>query len=254
MDAASLVGVRPPTPARSIYRRRDHLSELAAYGELVFYITPRLSATLGGRWVATRVSTDAGDFALAQTPTPPVHGRLTDQGVAPKVRLSYAATPDIVVYAQVQEGYRAGGFNIPPAAGGGVVPERAPDRFQPDHLWNYELGASLPLFDHSVLLRGAIFHADWFGLQTDQRLATGLPLTVNVGDGSNTGIEAEALWRPNEHLQVRANALLEDPQITRSADAFPARRDIGLPGVPYDMGSAFVRYRWNRSANGCRPS
>jgi outer membrane receptor protein involved in Fe transport len=69
-------------------------------------------------------------------------------------------------------------------------------------------------------------------------------MTVNIGDGSNTGVEAEATWRPNGHLQVRANLLLEDPKITRAADVFPARRDIGLPGVPYDMGAADVRYRW----------
>jgi len=79
---------------------------------------------------------------------------------------------------------------------------------------------------------------------TDQRLASGLPMTVNIGDGSNTGVEAEAVWRPDDHLLVRANALLEEPQITRASDVFPARRDIGLPGVPYDMGGAFVRYRW----------
>jgi len=89
-----------------------------------------------------------------------------------------------------------------------------------------------------------LFHADWRGLQTDQRLASGLPMTVNIGDGSNTGIEAEALWRPDGRLQVRANMLLEDPSITRAANVFPARRDIGLPGVPYEMGAADIRYRW----------
>ena len=70
-------------------------------------------------------------------------------------------------------------------------------------------------------------------------------MTVNIGDGSNTGLEAEAIWRPDEHLQARANFLLERPQITRASDVFPARRDIGLPGVPYDMGGASVRYRWS---------
>ena len=117
-------------------------------------------------------------------------------------------------------------------------------RFRPDHLWSYELGAAAPLFDHRLILRGAIFHADWRDLQTDQRLASGLPLTVNIGDGSNTGVEAEATWRPDEHLLVRGNLLLEDPQITRARDVFPARRDIGLPGVPYALGGAYVRYRW----------
>ncbi|HEY0437110.1 MAG TPA: TonB-dependent receptor, partial [Phenylobacterium sp.] len=248
MDAAALTGVRPPVPSRSIYRRRDRLSEAAVYGELTYDVTPRLSATLGARVFATRVSSHAGAFSLAQAPLAPMRGRLTDQGVAPKVRVSYAVTPDAVVYLQVQEGYRAGGFNIPAAAGGGAAPERAPARFRPDHLWNYELGAAAPLFDGALLLRGAVFHADWRGLQTDQRLATGLPFTVNIGDGSNTGVEAEAVWRPDEHLQVRANVLVEDPQITRAANVFPARRDIGLPGVPFNMGAGSVRYRWPLTA------
>jgi outer membrane receptor protein involved in Fe transport len=191
----------------------------------------------------TRVATRAADFGLAATPLTPVHQRLTDTGLAPKLGVSFAANPDVVIYAQVQEGYRAGGFNIPAAAGGGA-PETVAAQFRPDHLWNYEIGAGAPLFDHRLTLRGAVFHAEWRGLQTDQRLASGLPMTVNIGDGSNTGVEAEATWRPNAHLQVRANLLLEDPKITRAADVFPARRDIGLPGVPYDMGAADVRYRW----------
>ncbi len=242
-DAALLVGVTPPEPARSIYRRRDELIETAVYGEVAYDLTPRLTATAGARWFMTRVDTRAGDFELAADPLDPVHERLTDSGLAPKLRLSFAASPDIVIYAQVQEGYRAGGFNTPARAGGGAI-EPVAAQFSPDHLWNYEIGAGLPLFDHTVTLRGAIFHADWYGLQTDQRLASGLPMTVNIGDGSNTGVEAEATWRPNEHLQVRANLLIEDPKITRAADVFPARRDIGLPGVPYDMGAADVRYRW----------
>ena len=243
MDAAFLVGVNPPEPARSIYGRRDELTEAAVYGELAYDITPRLTVTAGGRWFMTRVDTRAGDFTLAAEPLAPEHLRLTDTGVAPKLRLSYAAAAEAVIYGQVQEGYRAGGFNIPAAAGGGLI-EPVAARFRPDYLWSYELGAALPLFDHALTLRGAIFHADWVGLQTDQRLASGLPMTVNIGDGSNTGVEAEATWRPNTQLQVRANLLLEEPQITRAADVFPARRDIGLPGVPGAMGATDVRYRW----------
>jgi iron complex outermembrane receptor protein len=243
MDQALLVGVTPPEPPRTIYRRRDELTETAVYGEAAYDLTPRLTATAGARWFMTRVATRAGAFTLSAHPLQPLHERLTDSGVAPKFRVSFAATPVVVIYAQVQEGYRAGGFNIPAAAGGGA-PEAVAAQFRPDHLWNYELGAGLPLFDHTLTLRGAIFHAEWRGLQTDQRLASGLPMTVNIGDGSNTGVEAEATWRPNNHLQVRANLLLEDPQITRADNVFPARRDIGLPGVPRVMGAADVRYRW----------
>ena len=242
-DTAFLVGVTPRVAPRWIYRRHDTLTEAAVYGEVAYDITSRLTATVGARGFTTRVATDAGDFDLSADPLKPQHKRLTDAGVAPKLRLSFAATPDLLIYVQAQEGYRAGGFNIPAKAGGGA-PATVNVQFRPDHLWSYELGAGLPLFDHTLTLRGAVFHADWRGLQTDQRLASGLPMTVNIGDGSNTGVEAEATWRPNGHLQVRANLLLEDPKITRAANVFPATRDIGLPGVPYDMGAADVRYRW----------
>ncbi|HEY3947899.1 TonB-dependent receptor [Phenylobacterium sp.] len=243
IDEALLVDVVPPAPPRMIYRRHDQLSEAAVYGDVAYDMTSRVTLTLGARAFVTRVDTKAGDFQIAEQPLPGFSAHLTDQGVAPKVRLSYAPTSELVIYGEVQEGYRAGGFNIP-ALAGGPTPETAPARFRPDHLWNYEIGAGLPLFDHTLILRGAIFHADWRGLQTDQRLASGLPITVNIGDGSNTGLEGEAVWRPDRHLQVRANLLVEDPSITRANDVFPARRDIGLPGVPYDMGSADVRYAW----------
>jgi outer membrane receptor protein involved in Fe transport len=243
-DTAALVGVTPPEPARPVYRREDELTEAALYGELTYDATSRLSLTAGARAFATRISSRAGDFTLSQFPLEPVSGALTDSGFAPKLRVSYALASEVLLYAQMQEGYRAGGFNVPSAAGGSLAPARMSAQFAPDHLWSYEVGASAPMFDHRLFLRAAVFHADWIGLQTDQRLPSGLPITVNIGDGSNTGVEGEALWRPIDSLLVRANVLLEEPQITRAADVFPATRDIGLPGVPYEMGGALVRYRW----------
>jgi hypothetical protein len=40
---------------------------------------------------------------------------------------------------------------------------------------------------------------------------------------------------------------VQDPTITRPSDAFPARVDIGLPGVSSVLGSADVTYRWAAS-------
>jgi outer membrane receptor protein involved in Fe transport len=116
--------------------------------------------------------------------------------------------------------------------------------FRPDRLWSYEAGGEWAMLHRKLTVRAAVFYAQWRGVQTDQYLASGLPITVNIGDGSNTGLEAEAVWAPDHHLQLRVNGLIEDPELTRSANVFPARRDIGLPGVPRQMGGADVRYRW----------
>jgi hypothetical protein len=118
-------------------------------------------------------------------------------------------------------------------------------RYRPDSLWNSELGADLILLHRTLTLRTALFHSQWKHLQTDQYLPSGLPMTVNIGDGANTGLEISGIWRPDDHFQARATLLVEDPQLTRAANpAFPAQPDIGLPGVPSRMGSADLRYGW----------
>lgn len=246
-DSADLTDVSGAN-RQSVYRRKDRLSEGAIYGELSYDLTPRLTATAGGRFFATRLTTRAEDFDLAPFPVPTFDDEQTWRGFAPKLRIAWSAAPDAVVYAQVQEGYRAGGFNMPvlgaDTAPGGVFLTR----FRPDRLLSYEIGGELPLLDRRLVLRGAAFRADWHAVQTDQYLPSGLPMTVNIGDGQNAGLELEAAFRPDSHLQIRANALVEDPQITRSANVFPARPDIGLPGVPSAMGAADVSYRWRIGA------
>jgi outer membrane receptor protein involved in Fe transport len=234
-------------PTRSVYRRRDNLSEAALYGEAAYDLSERLTVTVGGRLFATRVSSESDDFDLAPGLVQPKR-HLSDSGIAPKFRASYAWSPDLVAYIQYQEGFRAGGFNIPGAADG-VAPGRIGSAFRPDRLRNYEAGGTMALFDRSLRLRAAVFHADWSRLQTDQYLPSGQQMTVNIGDGANTGLEVEAAWRPNSHWEVRGNLLVEDPTITRPSDAFPATVDIGLPGVSSVLGSTEVTYRW-RAAEG----
>ena len=228
-------------PVRSVFVRRDKLTEAAVYGELSYNITPQLVATAGGRIFATRVESQSDGFGLGPPGLAAVRAHLTDEGFAPKFRLSYAPRPDTVVYAQMQNGYRAGGFNVPSeadgAAGGASVAS-----FRPDHLRSYELGGEMSLFARTLTLRAAVFRADWRNVQTDQFRPSGLPVTLNIGDGANTGLEAEAVWRPDAHWRFRFNALVSEPQLTRSHNIFPARVDVGLPGVAKITGALDLSY------------
>jgi len=244
-DSAALDFVQPPSEPLSLYHRRDELSEEALFGEASYDLSSRLTVTGGLRLFLGRTSTTGDDFGLAGDPTEVVHGSNLDRGIAPKLRLSYSIAPDAVLYAQAQEGYRAGGFNLPSFARRNPGPVTVARAFRPDRMWNYEVGGVMPLFDGQLILRGAVFHAEWRNVQTDQYFANGLPLTVNVGDGSNTGVEVEAVWRPDDHLLVRASVLQNDPQLTRTSRLLPATPDKGLPGVPYGTASADVRYRWD---------
>ncbi|MEO8113824.1 MAG: TonB-dependent receptor [Phenylobacterium sp.] len=246
-DTAELRAPQETGRIFSVSERKDRVTELAVYGEGSLALTRRLTLTGGLRWFQTRLVTTSEVFNPDTGPAGLFTGRITDRGMAPKVRVSFEVRPDMLIYAQAQEGFRAGGFNNPEVRSLGRPDPavlRSVPRFAPDRLVSYEIGASLPLFDRVLSLRGALFHADWSDLQTDQYLASGLPMTVNIGDGANTGVELEAVWRPDDRLQVRGNLTVDNPQLTRIRDVFPARRDSGLPGVPSIMGSMDVRYAW----------
>ena len=244
IDGTSLSAPPDVPPAISVYRRSDHLTEAAAYGEIGYDLTKRTTLTVGGRLFQSLLKTRGSDFEL--TPTlAPFNASFDDGGFAPKARLSYSAKPDRVLYVQAQEGFRSGGFNLPVVAHLGMsAGETFNRRFRPDRLWSYEAGGEWAVLHRKLTFRAALFYAQWRDVQTDQYLASGLPITVNIGDGSNTGLEAEAVWAPDHHLQLRVNGLVEDPELTRSANVFPARPDIGLPGVPRGMGGVDARYRW----------
>lgn len=230
--------------SRSVYARRDRLKEVALFGEVAYDLTPRLTLTLGGRLFATRVETWSGGFALAAAPIADVKDHLTDKGFSPKIRLSYAFSPDLVLYAQAQDGYRAGGFNIP-AEADGVPDGPAAAGFRPDRLRSYEAGGEARWFEGAFTVRAAVFKAIWKDVQTDQFRPSGLPVTVNIGDGMNLGAEVEAVWKPNRHWRVRVNALFNGPELTRAGDVFPAKVDIGLPGVANRTGGIDVTYAFD---------
>jgi outer membrane receptor protein involved in Fe transport len=123
---------------------------------------------------------------------------------------------------------------------GGPQPAR---EFRPDELWSYEAGAKLSLFRERLHVQAAAFYTVWRDIQTDQYLRSGLPFTANVGKGVNRGLEVEAAWRASRRLDVRANLLLDDPELTEIDPTYAARADNSLPVAPQVSFGVAADYR-----------
>jgi outer membrane receptor protein involved in Fe transport len=210
--------------------RTDNISEMAVYGEASLDLTRRLSITGGLRWFDFRFDTDSMIVQGAD------RRLFTDDndamGLSSKALVSYAADSGALFYAQVAEGYRPGGFNTAGRIGQAFDVAGAPPRqYKADELWNYEIGAKFKVLDGRLQGRVAAFYATWEAIQSDQYLVDGTAYTVNIGTGDNRGFEVEAAFRVTNRLDLRAAALLNDPQITRANSNFNARSDAGLPGV-----------------------
>jgi iron complex outermembrane receptor protein len=236
-----LHGLQANAPTAYAEQRRDKINETAVYSEVTFDATSRLSATAGLRWFDFRFDTDS---VVTQATGQRVFSGSDDAtGLSPKVLVSYDARPGLLFYAQAAEGYRPGGYNTAGRIGQAFDVVGAPARhYQADELWNYELGVKLRGWDDRMQGRIAAFYAAWESVQSDQYLPDGTAYTANIGNGDNRGVEAEAAFRLSERIDLRAAALLNDPEITRQNLDFSSRHDASLPGVSRASASAGIDY------------
>jgi iron complex outermembrane receptor protein len=229
-------------PSRLVYLedRRDRRRELALYGEVSYDLGQGWSASLGWRGFSSAVRTTSKVEAPA-----PGQSRVMDRearftGVSPKISLQHTLGEGGLVYLLTSEGYRSGGFN----SGGLAAPSALRASFKPDHLRNYEIGASIRPLAGRMILRTALFHDVWTDIQTDQYLfPSGLSYTANVGDGRNTGLELEATVLATANLTLDANALFNRPRLTQLDPAFASAAQSELPGVPDVSAGAMARYQ-----------
>lgn len=208
--------------------RKDRLNEYALYGEATYDLGGGWKAAVGGRSFRTTVHTRSSVLAPPPGQSRDLDRKASFSGFSPKISIQRDFANGGMVYALSSEGYRAGGFN----SGGLAKPSEARRVFRPDHLRNYEIGATLNLFDGRANLRTALFYDDWRNIQTDQYFASGLSYTANIGDGRNLGLETEIAWRPTPRLTLGGNALFNEPELTRIAPGFGIGGNASLPGVP----------------------
>ena len=182
--------------------------DYAAFGELSFDITPKLTATAGGRWYKFNNSlvgwfgfnnfTDDG-IGYSSNPDylcdgPPVvdgspctnlDKSVKDSGFVHRLNLTYKANDDLLFYATWSRGFRPGGVN----RRGSFPPYKA------DYLTNYEAGTKIS-FGRGAHFNLAGYIEDWNNMQVSLLGENGLTVVRNVGKARITGFEADLLLRP----------------------------------------------------------
>lgn len=217
-------------------RVENDIDEAAVYGEAAFRVLPRVTATLGGRVVASRLSSSGFAF-VPGFPLPPAPERATrtDARFLPAAALSVEATDDIVVYGRYQESFRPGGLAV--AADEFV-------RFRSDKLAAVEVGARYgsqggSRFDAAA----AIAYTRWTDIQADTIDTRAEPVTANVGDARLYTLDLSLGWRPLSGLEIEAAAVFNDSKIDLIQRGFLASGPPApLPGVARFNGRLAAHY------------
>ena len=93
-----------------------------------------------------------------------VHAKAS--GNSPRVVLTYHPTADATVYATAARGYRPGGPNVGLPTGIGCTLNNAySPLYQPDSVWNYELGVKTEFLERRLSVDIALYRIDWKNVQ-----------------------------------------------------------------------------------------
>jgi iron complex outermembrane receptor protein len=250
-------------------------SEIAAFAELNYMITPKLKATAGLRASDLKTSytqTQSGPIygvplsLFTPTPTHPfpnqvgdpylnsASGSLDEHPINPKFGLSYQATDRDMVYATVAKGYRPGSINTPGtlaqcvndiAALGGPTPLT----YKSDSVWSYEGGAKVRLFDNRMQLNTSVYHIDWKDPQLTVNLRCGFSYVTNGKTAVSNGFDLDGQFRPFGGLTLNYSVGYDDAHY---ADDFTFKasdgstvyivkrgQPLGVPMWQYNVGAQY---------------
>lgn len=202
---------------------RNEATEAALFGQYSFAIAAKLNATLGGRITYAQAIGETLDNPVSELTDP----KRSSFVALPMAALSWQARDRIVVFAQVQEGYRPGGLAI--SASGSVS---AIQRFDADRISTLEAGLRFG-FPQRSRFWGSVTasYARWVDIQSDLVDATGLPFTTNIGDGRIIGLEGQMTWRASPHLTFDGSTFINKSQLDKPAPLYIAALDRELPSI-----------------------
>ena len=230
-----------PGTADNIWLTQQHRvdRDYAAFGELSFDLTDRLTATGGIRlyhyknslqgffgfnenWFDPGTGTCFGPPIVEGSPCTNVDKVTSDTDFIHKLNLSYDITDDVMVYATWSRGFRPGGIN----RRGSLPP------YFPDTLDNYEIGWKSQFGNFH--LNGAIYQEDWDDIQLSFLGQNGLSEVRNAGVARIRGIEIDFGYRANG-LSFNLGGSYNDAEIREdfcaiANEAFDCTVNVDLDG------------------------
>lgn len=169
--------------------------------------------------------------------------------MTPKATLQWQVTPDKLLYATASKGYRPGGPNNPAPASlcgaevqGLGLSQGQLNRYSPDNLWNYEIGAKTSWLDRRLTVNASAFYIDWSKVQQQIVLQCGFNITANFGNAVSKGGELEIEFRPIKPLTLSAGFGYTDARLKNDVPGTAAKDGDQLQNVPKWTVTASAEY------------
>ena len=223
--------------------------QAAVFADLTFKITSQFEITAGERYYELRDSLENDQSGVLAAPNQPlIHAKAS--GNSPRVVLTYHPTADATVYATASRGYRPGGPNVGLPTGVGCTLNKAySPLYEPDSVWNYELGAKTEFLERRLSVDVALYRIDWKNVQqsvTDP--GCGYVFIANVGSAQSNGAEAEINFKPIDSLVLSLSGSYTHAKYQSIDAAFVGATAVqagdSVPDIPrqkFDVGGEYTK-------------
>ncbi|MEE4218796.1 MAG: TonB-dependent receptor [Xanthomonadales bacterium] len=218
-------------------------TSMSVFGQLYWYLSESLTATFGLRYENIESDSLAVVYGFYEE-----FSKGDWSHTSPKVTLDWAVNEKVMLYGTVAEGFRTGGINTNFALPLGIPPELLvpiepfQETFDPDSVWNYEIGMKSAWMNGRMTWNLALFMIDWSDYQSEGDLflgANGIGYTINSGDAESIGFETDLAFRPNEHWLLTLGASHVEPEITSGI-----YKGNQLANAPKNVFNASAEYSW----------
>jgi iron complex outermembrane receptor protein len=155
-----------------------------------------------------------------------------------KVQLDYLPTDDLLAYASINRGIKAGSYNQPLL----TVLSRDDLSYDEETLLSYEVGVKSTLIDGRARLNIAAYYYDYRDYQAFQFVGTSG--AIFNADAVNKGIEAELISTPIDNLDLMLGFSYIDATIKDLLVAPNLARDVEPTFTPDTQFMGMARYTW----------
>lgn len=250
MTSEELLGEDIPNDLFYQFDNQTKDYEYAGFGEGTYHFTPSLKFTAGLRYLyarSTGYGTSSGFFAGSSKPALKV---ANFHALTPKFTASYDVETNLTVYASAGKGYRLGGNN-PNVPSGFCAKDlatygltSAPKTYDPDELWNYEIGSKGTFLGGRLSLNTALYDIEWKHMQIDVPLNTcGFDFTGNIANARSYGLELEAMGQITEALTAGVSGNYTHATFTEDVAGLGVKSGDQIPGAPRWSLNLWAEYR-----------
>ena len=222
-DWGPLYGVPFPLVFDETVHNNGDYSGWAVYGDTRWQLSESWDVSIGGRYTADERD-GAFDFKgqalfwAVYTPEP-VKASEEWTDFSPRASLRYFASDDVMLYATVTQGFKAGGFdgNNLTLPGDPVTLLAHPDAtlavYDAEEVLSYEAGVKGNWLEERLRVAASVYTYTYEDLQIDVwDITVGVANIQNVGEIEGTGLEVEAEFVVNRHWDVRVGAAWADAE------------------------------------------